>query len=376
MGRVFKLACLGANAHFGQVVVHHLLEKRPSLEFVFLGRRPPKRMRRCDRFISYDFEKDTQLPELPNHITLLVDFTGPVKPHDGLVLAHCLQASIGYMDLALHNSHLENCERLLAHTTPGFALVHTGIFPGFSNLMAKRALELATPKDRVVLVSSFPCYNGGGRHVAQSLYDMLSEAKDQILVRKGRNVGFTMAQQKERFPFFGQIQSFLAWELPEIRSLNRWKHPHSLERWVRIIPGFINPLFALNVKLFQLGFFGTWRGRLFKWLVYQIKHKLLHGVDAAFAMEARVMRPHLPDLTIGLRTNNGLTLHGVIVANFIYKTLCLKSLPKGLFTPEQLFDIEDILPTGLYETYELNLEETGNEEDSSQNAASQENASG
>ena len=101
------LAIVGAGGFFGGVIFEALQQGLPNTQLVILGRkkRPAFDKERC-RFQSFDFQVTQKLPPLPN-CQLLLDLSGPCKRDDGILQRLCLDANIGYIDIAVHNSHFQ-----------------------------------------------------------------------------------------------------------------------------------------------------------------------------------------------------------------------------------------------------------------------------
>ena len=83
---------------------------------------------------------------------MLVDLSGPIRADDGILQRRCLEAGVGYVDIAVHDSHFETANAISAELG-GFTLVHTGLFPGLSNLIAA---EFQTPEQCFNLAEVMP----------------------------------------------------------------------------------------------------------------------------------------------------------------------------------------------------------------------------
>ncbi len=375
---------IGAGGHFGQIMAARIMEI-PGPRFILYGRKPPAFLRQTSPgrydFLYYDYLKDDGLPEPASEpdliVDLIVDLTGPVKQDDGLALEHCLQKGIAYMDIAISNSHLERVYPLHQKYPGSRVMAHFGFFPGLSNLLVSEGFRLQNRMEGL-LAGEFPAYAGGGKQVAISLKELLDESGRQKNIIDGKEVFFRMHQKRKRLkwqkPVFknapaagksggavaGQEKQsrqryqkdFFAWEYPEIASFC-YSHPDlvTLERYFRIQPGFANPLFSFVVRAWNSPFRKLMQ-KTVVFLVYQVKSRLFKKMEPPVQMI--FWGEGGTKALVELQVKSGVRFHGDVMAAFVREYL-KKEVKPGLYTPEMLFQLNDILPAGDYPEYKLKI---------------------
>ncbi|MDR9402684.1 MAG: saccharopine dehydrogenase NADP-binding domain-containing protein [Halothece sp. Uz-M2-17] len=94
-------------------------------------------------FLQFDLNNQEQLKPIISKFDLVVHCAGPFHHRDGRVLKNCIEEGINYIDVSDHRSfHFQTTQSHQAALQAGVtAVLHTGVFPGISNLMARKGVE-------------------------------------------------------------------------------------------------------------------------------------------------------------------------------------------------------------------------------------------
>ena len=86
-------------------------------------------------------------------------------------------------------------------------------------------------------------------------------------------------------------------------------------------------------------------------MTYAMKSTLFKRFDPKVQVECTGISS-TKEVNIRLSTVSGVRLHGLIMANML-KEIMKKDLQNGVYTPEEIFDINNILSFGEFESYSL-----------------------
>lgn len=365
------IAVAGYSGHFGEVIFKKLLADFSQVKFILLGRKTPRIKHENVSYYFLDFVKqEFDIPFQDLNISLLLDLSGPIKKQDTLLLKIAMENKIPYMDMAVHNSHLALVTPVWQKYQSSIVLSHFGFFPGISNLLIKKGFGL-TNKNNGILLNTFPVYAGGGKNVAHSLLDMLEESQFQRCIIKDKENFFSMHSQKKEF--FGKEKKnsrkkkrvFYKWEYPEISCfLRSHKKIEHLERYFSLQPNFANLFFSVLLYLWNLSWFH--KKNWFSIFLKSCLKKIVYGSSLFFKsfvlsrsdpqVEMYFIRPVSFHPIIELYVKNAVKFHGDVVSSFVrvfFNKLLEKKITASLYTPEQIFALEEILPIGKHQNYEL-----------------------
>ena len=349
-----SIIILGARGHFGRIIFEAIYKELPELQLHVLGRTDHKSFNRSRvNYHSFDLTKAQSLPEFIEPPLLLLDLTGPCKAEGGIAQNLALSKGIIYMDMALHNSHLEQVNKISRQFSSGISIIHTGLFPGFSNLIVKEIIKKSTSNTQIQLLSSFPVYAGGGKNVSRSLIDILEESQDHFYRQSGKRHFFRMHSIYKHLPFFGKKKVFYRWELPEIRCFEKSFPSLSLERWIALSPSIFNVVFKWATWIYSQQKITGIVSLLLRNMVYFSKNKLFRQMNPTVRIEGR-NDSEREFIRIRLEAKNAISLHGRVMVNFV-KTLLQKNLNPGVYTPEEVFEMNEILPEGIHKEYSLEV---------------------
>ncbi|MDV6236789.1 hypothetical protein CH379_014265 [Leptospira ellisii] len=341
-----RVGIVGYSGHFGKVITVQMTGDFPDVQFILLGRKKTLPVSENVSFVAFDYLQHRFLPEEAGALDLILDLTGPVRNEDGRLFELCAAADVPYMDMAIHNSHLDTIARIRERYPKSTAFVYFGFFPGVSNLMLAAALQ---ENERPILIGEFPVYAGGGKNVSLSLSDLMNESEKQYNVIDGSKRFFRMHSEKRYFVWNGAKRTFYRWEYPEIGSLARsFPKAEFLERYFSIKPAFLNPVFDAMISFWNSRFSFLFK-RLLPFFVYSAKSTIFSKQDPP--LEMKVIDRDGGE-TISLRAKSGVSFHGSVMSLF-FRALKDRKIGPGLYTPEQLFHLSDILKEGDREFYSL-----------------------
>jgi saccharopine dehydrogenase-like NADP-dependent oxidoreductase len=343
------IGIIGSTGHFGKIIAEDIISSMQDYNFILYGRNVPSFKFPNILFQKFDFNKDDTLPGLTDNLLLVIDLSGPVKEADGKALIACTKNNIPYMDMALHNSHMQLLKSIKSKYDHSTVLAHFGLFPGLSNLIIAKGFEIQKKKSGI-LVNEFPAYAGGGKNVSLSLKDMLNESRYQKNIRNNKMEYFTMHTVGKNFMWNGKTKRFYKWEYPEIESF-LYSNPDTvtLERYFSIKPSFLNKSFEITIKIWNTAFHN---------ILEKIIPKMLYYLKSAFfkrndpSMKMKFYDESGSKCLIELNVKSAVKFHGNIMKSFI-QSFIQKNIATGLFTPEQLFTLDEILIDGIYDDYEL-----------------------
>jgi len=103
---------------------------------------------------------------------LVVHCAGPFHRRDGIVLKHCIEQGIHYIDVSDHRSfHFQVADYHEKAQQAGItAILHTGVFPGISNLMARQGVEALDNTDAIHLNYVVAGTGGAGLTVMRTTF--------------------------------------------------------------------------------------------------------------------------------------------------------------------------------------------------------------
>lgn len=343
------IGIIGATGHFGKIISQILFSELSQVLFFIIGRHNITDIRLNTSFYYYDFLKDSDLPDFELLPDIIVDLSGPVLDYDGLAMRACARRNIPYMDIAIHNSHLKICEKTSITFPNSIILPHFGFFPGLSNLMISKGFYISGKKSGV-LINEFPVLAGGGKNVAISLKNILNESTFQQNIINKKTHTFTMHSESKFFIDNNSAEQYYRWEYPEIACFVR-STPEitNLERFFSIKPWFINRIFKITVFCWKFKLFSIFR-KLIPAIVFLVKSTFFKHRDPSLKMRFYENSNSRPLISLNVRF--GVKFHGKIMANFL-KVVLNKRLEPGIYTPEQLFSLNEILPAGSFSDYEL-----------------------
>jgi len=344
-----SIGIIGATGHFGYIISKEIISAISNCHFILYGRRKPDFDFPNIRFEHFDYNYDKIIPSSTDNLILIIDLSGPVKESDGKSLLACLKNNIPYMDMALHNSHINILKSIYKDQPDSSIFAHFGFFPGLSNLIILKGFEMQNRKSGI-LVNEFPGYAGGGKNVSLSLKDMLNEARKHKNIRDKKINYFQMHSIKKLFKWNAKTKYFYKWEYPEIESF-LYSNPDTvtLERYFSIKPSILNKPFYGIIKIWNSPMHGIVE-KMIPSVLYFFKSTLFKKIDPT--MEMKFYDAEGKKCIIELKVKSAVKFHGFVMASFV-KSFLTKKIEAGLFTPEQIFSLDDILKEGIHDNYEL-----------------------
>jgi saccharopine dehydrogenase-like NADP-dependent oxidoreductase len=123
-------------------------------------------------FLQLDLNHQEKILAMVSRYDLVVHCAGPFHYRDGRVLKSCLQAGVNYIDVSDHRSfHLQVADYHQQAVEAGVtAILHTGVFPGISNLMARKGVETLDSTDAIHLYYLVAGSGGAGLTVMRTTF--------------------------------------------------------------------------------------------------------------------------------------------------------------------------------------------------------------
>lgn len=348
-GLIMKnIGIVGYNGHFGKVIAGKLIASFPNVHFTLLGRRGSTINHGNVSFSFFDFNTDSVLPRVNLPYSLIVDLSGPTQETDGKLFEICARSKVPCLDMAIHNSHIKRISGIQKRFPDSVALVHFGFFPGLSNLILTEGFKL-TGKKEAILANEFPAYAGGGKNVSRSLLDLLDGSAQQFNIINNKIVQFRMHSEKKKFSWNGVSKVFYRWEYPEVNSiLYSNEDVVTVERFFRVKPAILNPLFQMMTLYWQTSL-ARITGPMFASLVHLAKSSIFSKMDPG--VEMKLFDTNQNEL-LGLTVKSAVSFHGLVMARFLAAVL-EKNFEPGVYTPEQICSLSDILKQGDHQSYSL-----------------------
>jgi len=348
------IAILGSTGQFGRVMANHIFYNLKHTTFYLLMRNPVDFENNNKIAFVFDFNKNKSLPDFPEKPDLLVDLTGPVSEDSPKVFEMCLKARIPYMDISMNVHHLKNCRKIFEKYKKGMGIVHAGFFPGLSTLMVSCLIREMPKNSSFILANDFPAYAGGGYKVAETMKDILENNSSGYYFSNGIKIRHLLHEGPVKIQFQGRDKIFYRWFLPETVCLEYSLNPANFSRLISVRPVWINPIMKIFALFLHKLKNPQWVITLIKINIYFLKRFIFKKFKPSIVIEAMGINKN-SSFKIVLKTSNAVSLHGEIMLGFIKAFLNLEKRKKlnGVYTPEQLFAIEDILSFGDYENYFL-----------------------
>ena len=123
-------------------------------------------------FLTLDLNDLDKIQKIISNYDLVVHAAGPFHHRDGRVLKCCLEAGVNYIDVSDHRSFHQQAANYhqLALDQGITAILHTGVFPGISNLIAQKGIETLDTADSIHLYYLVAGSGGAGLTVMRTTF--------------------------------------------------------------------------------------------------------------------------------------------------------------------------------------------------------------
>lgn len=164
-----KVLVIGGSGKIGQCVAKDI-QKHTEATVTVTGR---KSFSNKDfLFLPLDLNNQEKISQIISDYDLVVHCAGPFHHRDGRVLKSCIEEKVNYIDISDHRSFHQQATQyhqkaLQAGVT---AILHTGVFPGISNLMARKGVESLDQAESIYLNYLVAGSGGAGLTVMRTTF--------------------------------------------------------------------------------------------------------------------------------------------------------------------------------------------------------------
>ncbi len=164
-----KVLVIGGSGKIGRCVAQDI-RQHTQADVTVTGRK--SRYRGEFPFIQFDLNDRDRIPALVSNYDLVAHCAGPFHHRDGRVLKSCIETGTNYIDVSDHRSfHLQVAKYHEAAANAGVtAILHTGVFPGISNLMARKGVEMLDRAESIHLYYAVAGSGGAGLTVMRTTF--------------------------------------------------------------------------------------------------------------------------------------------------------------------------------------------------------------
>ncbi|PNW52148.1 UNVERIFIED_CONTAM: saccharopine dehydrogenase [Euhalothece sp. KZN 001] len=160
---------IGGNGKIGRCVARDIHQQTEATVTITGRKSSPYR---DFPFLSLDLNDLATIQKTIYNYDLVVHVAGPFHHRDGRVLNCCLEAGVNYIDVSDHRSFHQQAvnHHQLASKAGITAILHTGVFPGISNLMARKGVEMLDTADAIHLYYLVAGSGGAGLTVMRTTF--------------------------------------------------------------------------------------------------------------------------------------------------------------------------------------------------------------
>ncbi|WP_041596623.1 saccharopine dehydrogenase family protein [Halothece sp. PCC 7418] len=197
-------------------------------------------------FLPFDLNNFDQLKPLISNFDLVVHCAGPFHHRDGRVLKTCIEAGINYIDVSDHRSfYFQATEYHQAAQQAGVtAILHTGVFPGISNLMAKKGVEALDQVESIHLNYLVAGSGGAGLTVMQTTFLGLQSPFSAWINGKWQEIIPYSEPETVQFEQYGEAEVYW-FDVAETYTLTQSFPVNTVVTKFASLPSFYNDLTSL-----------------------------------------------------------------------------------------------------------------------------------
>ncbi|QDZ39767.1 saccharopine dehydrogenase [Euhalothece natronophila Z-M001] len=157
-------------------------------------------------FLPLNLTQKETITDLIADYDLVVHSAGPFHDRDGRVLKSCIEAGVNYVDVSDHRSfHFQVTPYHEQAQASGItAILHTGVFPGISNLMAKQGVESLDRAQSLFLYYLVGGSGGAGLTVMRTTFLGLKSPFSAWIDGKWQQVSPYSDRETVTFPNYGK----------------------------------------------------------------------------------------------------------------------------------------------------------------------------
>lgn len=196
--------------------------------------------------LQFNLNNPDSIKTLISNFDLVVHCAGPFHHRNGQVLKHCIEQGINYIDVSDHRAfHLQVADYHQAAVEAGVtAILHTGVFPGISNLMARKGVATLDQTESIHLNYLVAGSGGAGLTVMRTTF--LGLQSHFSVWRNGQWQGVIPYSEPEtvEFPRYGEANVYW-FDVAETYTLPHTFAVDTVVTKFASIPNFYNDLTAL-----------------------------------------------------------------------------------------------------------------------------------
>ena len=202
-----KVLIIGGTGRIGQGVAQDI-HKQSQGNLTLTGRK--SFYSQNFSFLPFDLNNQEPIRKIISGFDLVVHCAGPFHHRDGRVLKHCIEEGINYIDVSDHRSfHLQGTSYHQAALEKGVtAILHTGVFPGISNLMAKKGVEALDQVESIHLNYLVAGSGGAGLTVMRTTFLGIQSPFTAWINRQWREIAPYSEPEIVEFPQYGNVNVY------------------------------------------------------------------------------------------------------------------------------------------------------------------------
>lgn len=238
-----QVLIIGGTGHIGRCIAQDI-QKHSQANVTVTGHKSS--YNQDFPFLQFDLNNQDQIKNLISNFDLVVHCAGPFHHRDGRVLKHCIEEGINYIDVSDHRSfHLQVADYQQAALQAGVtAILHTGVFPGISNLMARKGVEALDQVESIRLNYLVAGSGGAGLTVMRTTFLGIQSPFSAWIKGQWQEVIPYSEPETVTFPEYGEADVYW-FDVAETYTLTQSFAVDTVVTKFASIPNFYNDLTAL-----------------------------------------------------------------------------------------------------------------------------------
>jgi len=161
---------VGGSGRIGSAIARDLAT-HTSAQLTVTGRAPQPQRDPIGSYLALDLDT-ADLRQAVRGCDLVIHCAGPFHARDGRVLTACIEEGAHYLDVSDHRSFTQRVESWSDRAAAAgvTAILHTGVFPGISNCMARQCVEQLDCTDTLRLDYAVAGSGGAGTTVLRTTF--------------------------------------------------------------------------------------------------------------------------------------------------------------------------------------------------------------
>jgi len=238
-----QVLIIGGTGHIGRCVAQDI-QKHSQANVTVTGRRSS--YKQDFPFLQFDLNNQDQIKNLISNFDLVVHCAGPFHHREGRVIRNCIEAGINYIDVSDHRSfHFQVATYHQAALQAGVtAILHTGVFPGISNLMVRKGVDHLDQVESIHLNYLVAGTGGAGLTVMRTTFLGIQSPFSAWINGQWQAVIPYSEPETVQFPQYGEANVYW-FDVAETYTLSQTFPVDTVVTKFGSIPNFYNDLTAL-----------------------------------------------------------------------------------------------------------------------------------